>query len=78
MIQLNLFTKQEQLHRYRKQTGYQREKWEEEVNEDFGFKIYTLLWIKQINSKDPPYGIGNHIQQLVIIYNGKTSEKEYV
>lgn len=49
MIQVNLFTKQES-QRGENKLWLPKEKWRE-VNEDFGIKIYTLLWIKQINSR---------------------------
>ena len=34
--------------------------------------------IKQINNKDLLYSTGNYIQYLVINYNGKESEKEWI
>ena len=44
--QMNLFTKQKQTHRHRKQTyGYQRETGGG-INWEFGIDIYTLLYIK--------------------------------
>ena len=46
-IQMNLFTKQKQIHRLRKETyGYQRGKVGGRINEKFGINIYTLLYIK--------------------------------
>ena len=45
---------------------------------NFGINIYALLYIKQITSKDLPYGTRNYIQQSEIVYMGKESEKEYV
>ena len=47
MIQLNLFTKQEQIHRLREQTyGYQRGKvWGGKAWE-FGTDMYMLLYLK--------------------------------
>ena len=39
---------------------------------------YTLACIKQINNKELIYSTGNYIQYLVILYNGKKSEKEYI
>ena len=43
---MNLFTKQKQIYRLRKQTyGYQRGK-VGGINEEFGINIYTLLYIK--------------------------------
>ena len=78
MIQMNLFTKQKQTHRHRKQTyGYQKKK--RGINWEFGINRYTLvLYIKQINYKDLLYSTGNYIQYLIITYNGKESEKEYI
>ena len=55
MVQMNLFTKQKQSQRCRKQFyGYQersggRDKWE------IGLDIYTLLYVKQITNKDLLY-----------------------
>ena len=45
------------------------------TNEEFGIKIYTLLYIKQITNKDLLYSTGNNTQYLVITYNGKKSKK---
>ena len=47
---------------------------------NYRFKVsrYTLLYIKQINSKVLLNSTGNYIQYLVITYNGKESEKEYI
>ena len=42
----------------------------------FGINIYTALYIKLINNKDLVYSTGNHIQYLIITYNGKESEKD--
>ena len=49
---------------------------EEGINQKSGINRYTLLYIKQLNSKDLLYSAGNYIQYLVITYNGKESEKE--
>ena len=48
MIQMNLFTKQKQTHRHRKQTySYQRGKvGGGGINGKFGNDIYTLLYLK--------------------------------
>ena len=43
-----------------------------------GIDIYTLLYIKQINSKDLLNSTENSIQYFVITYKGKESEKVYV
>ena len=72
---MNLFTKQKSTHRHRKQTyGCQRGKgvW---INQEFGIKIYTLLYIKQITNKDLLYSTGNYIQYLVITYSGRECKK---
>ena len=47
-------------------------------NLEFGISGYKLPCIKQINNKVPLYSIGNYIQYLIINYNGKESEKEYI
>ena len=55
MIQMNLYTKQEEMHRHRKQIyGYQRERGRS-INKEFGINIYTLLYIKQITYKKVLY-----------------------
>ena len=76
---MNLFTKQKQTHRHRKQTYDYQRGWgvQGEINQKFGINIYTLLYIKQVNNKDLLYSTGNYTQYLVITYNGKESEKEY-
>ena len=52
------------MHRHRKQTyDYQRGK-ERGINQEMGINRYTLVYIKQINSKDLLYNIGNYIQYL--------------
>ena len=74
---MNLFTKQKQTHRHRKQTyGYQRGTGDRGINQEFGINRHTLLYIKSINNKGLMYSTGNYIQYLVIIYNGKEYEKE--
>ena len=75
---INLFTKQKQTHRHRRQIyGYQRGKGRGEVNWEFGINMYMLLHLKQAN-KDPPCSTGNCMQYLIVTYNGKESEKEQV
>ena len=51
---MNVYTKQKQTHRYRKQTsGYQKEEGSgERPNQGYGTKKYKLLCIKQISNKD--------------------------
>ena len=79
MIQMNLFTKQKQTHRHKKQTyGYQREKRKGEKNQEFEMNRYTLLYIKQINNKGLLNSTEGDVQYLVIAYNGKESEKIYI
>ena len=79
-VQVKLFPKQKETHRHRKQTyGYHRGK---EVgggiNQEFGFNIHILLYIKQVTNKDLEYSTGNYTQYLVILYKGKDSEKEEI
>ena len=72
---MNLFIKQKQTHRHRKQIyGYLRGKGGTEINQKFGINIYILLYVKQITNKDPLYSTENYTQYLVIIYKGKESE----
>ena len=48
LIQMNLFTKQKQTHRCRKQIyGYQKGKIRGGINQEFGSNIYTLLYSQQ-------------------------------
>ena len=77
---MNLFTKQKQMHKYRKHTYLPKKRrgTQEEVNQEFGININTLLYIKYINSKDILYSTGNYMQQLITIYNGKEYEKRYI
>ena len=49
-----------------------------EIYQEFGINRYTLLYIKQANNKDVLYSTENYTQYLVITYNGKESEKEYI
>ena len=70
---MNLFRKQKQTHRHRKQTyGCQRGKGGE-INQEFGINIHTLL-----QETDKQQGTGNYIQYLVITSTGKESGKEYI
>ena len=75
---MNLFTKQKQIHRHRKQIyGYQREGWRG-INQEFEVKIYTLLYIKQTTNKDLQYNTGNYTEFLIITYNERECKKEYI
>ena len=74
---MDLFTKQKQTHRHRKQTyGYQRRRWGG-VNQEYGVNRYAPLYTKQIN-KDLLHSTGSYLQYLIITYNGKESEEEYI
>ena len=62
---MNLFTKQEQIHRLREQTyGYQRGKVWGRKDWEFGIDMYTLLYLKQITNKDLLYSTRNSNQFL--------------
>ena len=75
MRQGNLFTKQKQTQRCRKQTyGY----WKGTRGHKFGINRYTVLYMKQINNKGLLYSTGNYIWYRVIAYNRKEDEKEYI
>ena len=80
---MNLFTKQKQIHRHRKQIMATKENklWllkgkGEGINQECGINRYTLIYIKQIN-KDLLQSTGNYIHNLEITYNEKESEKIY-
>ena len=69
----NLFTKWEQIHRHRKQTWLKKGKGREAGwMRSMG---YIPLYMKQTKNKNLLYSTGNYIQYLVIINNGKESEK---
>ena len=50
----------------------------EGINEEFGINVYTLLYMKQVNSNFLLYSTGNYIQYLVISFSGKEYEEEYM
>ena len=52
MIQLNLFTKQKQIHRLRKQPYGCQGRSSRAIVREFGMDMYTLLYLKWITNKD--------------------------
>ena len=63
---MNLFTKQKQTHRHRKQTyGYQEGRVEGGIVREFGTDRYTLLYLKWITNKDLLCSTGNSAQYYV-------------
>ena len=72
---MNLFIRQKQTHRHRKQTESSKAKGREWLNQEFEIKIYTLLYIKQITNKVRLYHTRNYAQYLAINYNGKEPSK---
>ena len=77
---MNLFTKQKQSHRCRKQTyGYQGGKWVwGGINWKSTTDTYTLLYIKQITNNNLLYSTGNSTQCSVMTYMGIESKKEWI
>ena len=82
---MNLFTKQEQTHRLRKQThDYQRGKVGGGINQEFGNVVLygTLLYIKYVINKDLLYLLHRELYSIqlysVITYMGKESENEQI
>ena len=68
---MNLFTKQKQSHRCRKQTyGYQGGTGGG-INWEIGIDIYTLVYIKSITNKNLLYSTGNSTQYSVMTYMEK-------
>ena len=78
MTQINLYTKQKQIHRHRKQT-YTCHSGQQERGEDklgiWDQPIHTTIY--KINNKDLLNSTGNYAQYLVITYNGKGYEKAH-
>ena len=71
MIQMNLLIKQKETHKLRQQTyGCQGEGWGKEIVRAFGMDMYTLLYLKWITNKDPPYSIWNSAQCYVAAWMG--------
>ena len=78
MVQMNLFTKQKQSQRHRKQTySYWGEK-REGINQEVGTDMFTLLNIKWITDKDLLYSTENATQYSVMMYMGKQFLKEWI
>ena len=72
------YMKQKQTHRCRKQTLLLKGKRGlEEINQEFGINIYTLLSIKYI-TKNLLYSTENYTQYFVLTYKGKEFEKEQI
>ena len=81
-IQINLFTKQKQGHRSRKQIyGYQGDWRGRDKLGDWDY-TYTLLCIlctyKQVTNKGLLYSTGNFTQYSVMTCMGIDSEKDYI
>ena len=55
-----------------------REREEREINQAFQISRQKLLYIKQIDNKALLYSTENYSQYLLLTYNGKESEKEYI
>ena len=73
---MDLFTKQKQSHKSRKQTyGWQSEGGR---NEKIRTAISTPVYKKQITNKDLMYSTENYIQYSVMTYIGKESEKQWI
>ena len=68
---MNLFTKQKQTHRRRKQTYGSKGEGVVGINWEFGINRYTLPYIKYIKNKDLLYSTGNYFQYLLITYYKK-------
>ena len=77
MIQMNLFTKQKETYRYRKQTySYQRGNMGGGgIYQELEMNIHTLLYIRQITDKDLLYSTGSCTQYSVLTYMRKESKK---
>ena len=77
---MHISTKQKQTHGHREQTCgcHGREGIGRGKDWEFGISRCKLLYIEWINNKVLLYSTGNYIQDLVVTYNGKESEKVYI
>ena len=79
MVQMNLFAKQKQSHRCRKQTyGYQGGKGGGGMNCEIGIDIYTLVYMKQVTNENLLCNTGNSTQCSVVTQMGRESKKEWI
>ena len=76
-LQMKLFIKQKQRHRYRKQTWLHRYR-KQTHNWEIGIDIYILLYIKQITNKDLLHSTGNSTQNSILTCMGKESKGGYM
>ena len=77
MIQINLLTKQKQIHRV-KSCQWGGEGWREGVVREFGIDIYTLLHFKWITNKDLLYSPGNSAQCYMADWTGGEFGGEWI
>ena len=76
---MNLFAKQKQTFRFRKQTyGCQEEGWEEGIVREFGMDTHTLLYLKWITNKDLLYSTGNSAQCYLAAWMGGEFGGEWI
>ena len=76
MIQMNLYTKQKEIHRHREQiSDCQGVGWWGGKDWEFGISRYKLLYIGQINNNVLLYSTGNYIQYPLTNHSGKSYEK---
>ena len=77
MIQINLFTKQKQTHRFENKLMVTKgERCGGGINYEFGINIYRLLYIKEITNKNLLCSTGNSTQYSVIAYMTKEYKKK--
>ena len=74
---MNLFTKQKQSHRCRKQTGYQEGKGGKDRLGSWDL-TYTHVYVKQIATKNLLYSTGTSTYYSAMTYMGKESKKEWI
>ena len=67
MIQMYLFRKQKQTHRFREQTLWLPGQKAKGIDWEIRIDMYTLLDLEQITKKDLLYSTGNTAQYSVII-----------
>ena len=72
---MNLHTKQQYIHRHRKQTYSYWRGGRRQNTLDVWNNRYTLLYIRQVTNEGRPYSAENYPQYIALTYKGKEYEK---
>ena len=79
MIQINLFTKEKQTHRFKEWAyGCQEEEWGKGLVRECGMDVYTLLYLKKDDQQDLLQSRGNSGQCYVVAWMGREFGGEWI